>query len=240
MSKATSLEDFVKTYLENKAISETKDSYENWLRQNGIDSYGIYSEAIRDINGDYHRERSGYGASAEKLSSLGLSGAGYSDYIDGRAYSEMQKSKASARGALAENEAKNRSEYSKYLEEKAKKTRSDYDKAVKDITDANIMDYDEAYSYAVSYGLGEEEAALAARTAGEAVRKKARAEVLSVIVNQRYNHKQAAEYAKALGLSDEEAEELSSYADKINASGYYTQDYLDYLKQKLNGSENAE
>ena len=218
MAKTNSLEDFIKTYVENKVKSESKESYENWLRQNGVDSYGIYSDAIRDANTDYRREKSSYG----------------------KAYSEMQRSKASARGALAENEAKNRSEYGKYLEDKATQAKSDYEKAVKYITDANIMDYDEAYNYAVTAGLGEEDAALAAKTAGEAVRKKARAEVLSVIVNQRYNHKQAAEYARALGLSEEEAQELSSYADIINASGYYTKDYLDYLKQKLNGEESDE
>lgn len=240
MAKTNSLEDFIKTYVENKVKSESKESYENWLRQNGVDSYGIYSDAIRDANTDYRREKSSYGVNAEKLSSLGLSGAGYSDYIDGKAYSEMQRSKASARGTLAENEAKNRSEYGKYLEDKATWAKSDYEKAVKYITDANIMDYDEAYNYAVTAGLGEEDAALAAKTAGEAVRKRARAEVLSVIVNQRYNHKQAAEYARALGLSEEEAQELSSYADIINASGYYTKDYLDYLKKKLDGEESDE
>ena len=233
MAKSTSLEDFVKNYVENKIKSDTRESYESWLRSNGIDSYGIYSDSLRDIGTDYKRQLASYGSTAERLGALGLSSGGYSDYVNGKAYSEMQKSKIGARQALAENEYKNRMGYAKHLEAKAEKAKSDYTKTVKEITDANIMNYDEAFAYATTNGLDEEMAALAAKNAGEAVRKKARAQVLSVIVNRRYNHKQAAEYATALGLDDAEVEELAKYADVINASGYYSRDYLDYLENKL-------
>ncbi len=233
MADETSLEDFVKNYVQNKMKSDTKESYERWLRLNGVDSYGIYSDALRDINADYSRERSNYGAVAERLGRLGLSSAGYSDYVNGKAYSEMQKSKEAARADLASNEAKNRKGYGQYLEARAKEAKSDYTKAIEKITDADIMSYDEAFKYAVSLGLDEENAALAAKAANDAVRKKARAAVLSVIVNQRYNYKQAAAYAASLGLGEEEAAELAEYADVINSSGYYTQDYLEYLKDKL-------
>ena len=64
MSNATSLEDFVKNYVQNKLKSDSREGYENWLRQNGVDSYGIYSDALRDINTDYRRSRSNYGESA--------------------------------------------------------------------------------------------------------------------------------------------------------------------------------
>ena len=219
--------------MQNKSNSDSSESYERWLRANGADSYGIYSDALKDISTDYLRQRSNYGAVAEKLGELGLSSAGYSDYVNGKAYSEMQKSKEGARAAFALNEANNRKGYADYLEAKAKETKSDYSKAVEKITDASIMNYDEAFEYAVSMGLAKETAALAAKAANDAVRKKARTSVLSVIVNQRYNYKQTVAYATSLGLSEEEAAELGEYADVINASGYYTQNYLDYLKDKL-------
>lgn len=238
MANGASLEDFVKNYVENRMKSDSKESYERWLRLNGVDSYGIYADAERDIINDYNRKRSNYGATAERLSALGLSSAGYSDYLDGHAYSEMQKSKERARAALAENEAKNRKGYGAYIEARAKEEKSDYKNAVKSLTEANVMDYDEAYNLAVSMGLGEEGAALAAKAANDAVRKKRRASVLSVIVNRNYNYKQTVAYATSLGLSEQEATELGEYADLINSQGYYTQDYLDYLKDKLNDKEN--
>jgi len=237
VSDTKSLKDFVENYVKNKQKSDGKESYERWLRRNGIDSYGIYSDAIRDISTDYKRSVATYGSVAEKLGELGLSSAGYSDYIGAKAYSEMQRSKEEARGALAKNEAKNRTGYAEYLESKEKEAKSDYTETVKEITDANIMNYDEAYAYAVSKGLSTEAAALAAKAGGDAVHKKMRAAVLSVIVNQNYNRKQAAEYATALGLGEEEAAELAKYADVINASGYYTKDYLEYLEEKLKESE---
>lgn len=233
MASGTSLEDFVKNYVQNKIKSDTKESYERWLRANGVDSYGIYSDSIRDINTDYNRSLASHGSIAERLSNMGLNGAGYSDYVSGKAYSEMQKSKESARKALASNEAKNRKGYEEYLKAAQKEAKSDYTSAVKGITDAGVMDYDEAFDLAVTMGLGEENAALAAKAATDATRKKARASVLSVIVNQRYNYKQTIAYATSLGLSEKEAEELAQYAEKINSSSYYTQDYLEYLKNKL-------
>ena len=233
MANGTSLEDFVKNYVQNKSKSVSAESYERWLMSNGVNSYGIYSDAMRDINADYNRQRSNYGAAAEKLGCLGLNAAGYSDYVNGKAYSEMQKSKEAARASFASNEANNRKGYGEYLEAKAKEAKSEYSKAIEKITDGGIMNYDEAYEYAVSMGLGNEAAALAAKSASDAVRKKVRASVLSVIVNQRYNYKQTVAYATSLGLTEEEAKELGEYADVINASGYYTQNYLDYLKDKL-------
>ena len=240
MANETSLEDFVKNYVQNKVKSESQEDYERWLRANGVDSYGIYSDALRDINTDYNRQRANYGATAERLNKLGLSSAGYSDYADGHAYSEMQKSKEKARISLAANEAKNRKGYGEYVAAKAKEAKSDYSKAVKELTDASIMDYDEAFDYALSMGLDEDGADLAAKAANEAVRKKARTSVLSVIVNRRYNYKQTVAYATSLGLSEQEAAELGEYADLINASGYYTQDYLNYLKDKLTNQNNTQ
>ena len=240
MSNGTSLEDFVNNYIQNKVKSNSKEGYERWLRANGIDSYGIYADAQRDITADYNRNRSNYGTVAERLGELGLSSAGYSDYVDGHAYSEMQKNKERARAALASNEAKNRKGYSEYLEAKAKEAKSDYKSATDRITDANVINYDEAYNLALSMGLDEEGAALAAKVGSEAVRKKTRAAVLSVIVNQRYNYNQTVAYALSLGLSEEESAELGEYADTINSSGYYSQDYLEYLKDKLEQQKNNE
>ena len=97
---------------------------------------------------------------------------------------------------------------------------------------AGIMDYGDAYELAISKGLGVAAADLAAQTASGTVRKKVRENALKTIIGQKFGKKQAKEYALALGLSEEEADELASYADKINRDGYYSSDYLDYLKEK--------
>ena len=107
MKSSTTFEEFVENYIENKKRADSPDSYRDWIISNGVNSEKLYSEAIRDISGDYNRAKSEYGTRAEKLSSLGLSSSGYSDYLSGKAYSEMQKRKQSAKESYAENEMKN-------------------------------------------------------------------------------------------------------------------------------------
>ena len=64
---APKLEDFIKTYVENKAKSETREGYANWLMKNGINAEKIYNDAEAAIASDYARAQSGYGKNAEGL-----------------------------------------------------------------------------------------------------------------------------------------------------------------------------
>lgn len=233
MSSAT-LEEFVKNYINNKSKAGEKTSYADWLSLNGINSEGIYRDSLKDINGDYIRAKSEYGTLAERLGQLGLSSAGYSDYLSGKAYSEMQKRKAGAKAAYSENERKNRKGYGEYLEKQVKEAREIYENTVASITKAGIMNYEDAYAYAIGAGLTEENAALAAKSAGDAVRKQIWNTAVKTVIEKSYNEKQAREYALLLGLSEEEANELGKYADRINSHGYYSSDYLDYIKDKVN------
>ena len=41
MSNKTTLEDFVKNYVNNKKSSESKEDYKSWLKANGVDSGAI-------------------------------------------------------------------------------------------------------------------------------------------------------------------------------------------------------
>ncbi len=232
MTKAPTLQDFVKSYVQNKKHTTSEEDYRRWLSENGIKSEKIYADSIRDITSDYKTSKSEYGALAESLSSLGLTASGYSDYLNGKAYSEMQKRKESARNKYAENELKNRKGYSEYLTALAKEEKSNYENVVSAIADAGILDYEKAYKFALEQGLSESSAELAAKNASDSVRRKTRENALKTIIGQNFGRTQALEYSLALGLSESEAEELAEYADKINRQNYYSSDYIEYLKNK--------
>ena len=221
MAESKSLEDFVKTYIQNKAKSETAESYASWLKANGIDSEKIYADSIKDISADYHRQRSEYGRFAEGLADIGLTASGYSDYLNSAAYAEMQRRKAGARSKYSENEAENRRGYSDYLNEVREKENSTYKRVVDGIKNEGIMNYESAYKYAVGAGLSEEAASAAAKSASDMVREDVIKGAIKTIITYSYNAKQARAYATALGLSEEEANELAKYAESINAYGYY-------------------
>ena len=232
MAKSPTLEDFVKNYIKNKEKSSGEGAYKAWVSERGIDSEKLYSDTVRDIEGDYHRSKSEYGSVAERLSRLGLSGSGYSDYLNGKAYSEMQRQKANAKETYAKNELSNRRGFSDYVESVEKKLSSDYKNTVSEIESLGITDENEAYELAISKGLSEEEAALVAKSASENARKKLRDKALLTILNKNYGEKQAFQYAVAVGLPEDVANELSMYADMINRDGNYSSDYLEYLKDK--------
>ncbi len=237
MKTTPTIEEFVENYIQNKKRAATADSYQDWVRSNGVDSGELYRNAIRDISGDYSRAKSEYGTRAEKLGELGLSASGYSDYLSGKAYSEMQKRKDSARSAYSDNERKNISGYQKYLEEKSEEAARLYDNVVSEITAAKIISYDAAYEYALNSGLSEEFAASAAKKASDAAHKALRNEVINTIITRNFEDVQAREYALAMGLSEYEAEELGEYAFKINQSVHYSDDYLEYLESKKQNNQ---
>jgi len=235
---APTLEEFVENYISNKAKENEKKSYADWLKSNGVESERIYADSVKDISGDYKRAKSEYGTLAESLWRLGLTSSGYSDYLSGKAYSEMQKRKTDAKALYNENEAKNKRGYSEYIEKLEKKTDESYESTVAAISNAGIMSYEDAYAYAIGAGLTAENAALAAKSAGDAVRKRVREKAIKTIIEKSFNKDQAREYALAVGLGEDVAKELGEYADAINTHGYYSSEYLDYIKNKVT-SENG-
>ena len=144
----------------------------------------------------------------------------------------MQRQKANAKETYAKNELSNRRGFSDYVESVEKRLSSDYKNTVSEIESLGITDENEAYELAISKGLSEEEAALVAKGASENARKKLRDKALLTILNKNYGEKQAFQYAVAVGLPEDVANELSMYADMINRDGNYSSDYLEYLKDK--------
>lgn len=240
MSKSQTLEDFVKSYLQTKVATEGTAGYESWLKSNGVPAEKIYASTIKDINADYRRERSEFGANAEGLASLGLTSSGYSDYINGLAYANMQKNKQAARESYADALRKNEADYKSYVDELKKAEGDSFRSAVKEMSDKRITNFDVAYNYALAQGLSDEAAKAAASAANELSRSVIKESVTKTILTQRLTEREAYGYALSLGLGEDEAVELSKYAEYMNRYlGNYSNGYLDYLKDKINPSSNT-
>lgn len=241
MPSTPTLEDFVKSYLNNKAITESSAGYAEWLKTNGVPAEKIYADSIRDISSDYRRQRSEFGSVAEGLSSLGLSGSGYSDYINGKAYSDMQKSKLAARESYGDTVRQNTADYKSYVESANRKEADGFRTAVKEISDRGILNFDVAYNYALATGLSTDAAKAAASAANELAKSNIKESITRSIINQHLTKRETLGYALALGLSENEATELSKYAEFINHyldDSKYSEGYLDYLKDKINSNTN--
>ncbi len=209
------LEEFIGEYVANKARSNTKESYESWLRKNGVNSESIYADALKEIDTDYKTSLSTHGSDAEALHRLGLTGSGYSDYLSGKAYSEMQSEKRHARADYEENVKKNQKGYQSYLDAYMKNERMLFEDVIKTMSRDGILDYTTAYRYGVNKGLSDASAAEAARLAGEYTRLTLKSTVMNKIISAALTETQAMEYALGLGLGEDDAKVLGEYAKQI-------------------------
>ena len=246
MTGQTSLEDFIKNYIDSQIISNEKESYESYTKKNGIDSRAIYDMGLIEAETDYKKSRAEYGALAENLASNGLTGGGYSDYLTGKAYSEMQKKKGELLRDYTENERKNRTSYEGYLsglkkqENDAmkdyldflvtleKQNGSGYTKAIKEISSGGIVDYESAYALALRSGLNEDDAKSAAEIGVRVSKDKRNKEIIKTVIAKEMIRGEAFYYALSLGLSEEEAVEIADHAENINDS-VYTSDFSGVL-----------
>ena len=239
MPTSPTLEDFVKNYLKNKAVTESPEGYAEWLRSNGVPADRIYANSMRDISTDYRQQRSEFGSNAENLASLGLSSSGYSDYINGKAYSEMQKSKRAARESYGTALSQNAADYKNYVDSINKAESDTFRAAVKEISGKGILNFDIAYNYALAGGLSDDAAKAAASAANELARSEIKERVTRTVLTQRLTERETLGYALALGLTEEDAKGLAKYAEYINHyldDSKYSDGYLDYLKDKINSS----
>lgn len=210
------LEDFLKQYVRNKQLANSAESYETWLSSYGTDTRASTGEKLADIEEDYARAKSTYGAKAERLAALGLSSSGYGDYLDGVAYAERARAKSAALRAASEDEAANRRGYEAYLSEYRKSQNALLEEAYKTIANSETLDEDAAYRRALGMGLDESGAMEAARGGIALAKEKLRRTLYRTILSEGLDRESAAAFAKSYGFSDEESDAFGDYADIVN------------------------
>jgi hypothetical protein len=104
---------------ENASIdTEPKMTYQQWYENSKANAESTRQSAINDARVEYNRSKSEYGNKAEALRNMGLTGAGYSDYLNGQAYAQMQGAIANANAQKASTIADIDAKYMDYVEQK--------------------------------------------------------------------------------------------------------------------------
>lgn len=236
MNKRPTLEDFIKTYLNNLKIeSDAKIDRVDYMNSNQNDARGSFSDESNAANIAFIKANSTYGERAEKLSNSGLDFSGYAAYINKYAEEKRKESINSALNKVLGTEQKNREGYLNYVEkinaERAKENQSKINKITSALKGTGILNYEDAYNYAISEGLDEDIADAAAKNAVAENTRKARQNIVKTILSKRLSAEETFVYATALGLEESAAAELAEYAKKINESfNPTTGTYADYIK----------
>lgn len=206
----------------NQGTTETQiDSYEEFLQkqaegyQETLDKTNQYIDEqeqstidrakaerernIADANSSYALNRAGYGANAETLASMGLTGSGYSDYLDQQAYA-TQRAEVQAANVQSESTKLEAEQQANADRLNAQLT---YDQNMAQ-NKANLADYQ----------LQQEEQ-----------RKAAYAELLTYANNGTYSEQQIEELGAQYGLNDDQVKLLTdaakTYKENQQNATYY-------------------
>ncbi len=210
--------------------------YNEWVRGSGLDAREEYRSALHAAAADGQREKSGYGAAAERIASLGLTDSGYAKHIDTVAVERLKERVALAGDTALRTAERTGEGYAEALAALEEKRAALYKKVSAQLIKEGFLDQKRGYAYALKEGLSEKDAESVAAEARNAVREKVKKSAIDIIVKRELSAGQAREYGYALGLPTEDVKELMKYAESINERAH-PYGYYQYIKDKTEKQE---
>ena len=214
------LENFIEKYLKNKKATD----YEGWLALYGEDTATPYRERIAEADSTYQKARADHGRRAAALHQNGLSGSGYSDYLNHTAYAKRAESQYRAAEERNHAEEKNRRGYLAYLTELYEAEEAETAKATEkeqsvfsSLLAKRLTDENAAVTFLTANGIEEERARELAKESITILRgsKSYRDQIISKASYLNMDYNTAYNYAIMQGVPEETARMIagiSSYA----------------------------
>jgi hypothetical protein len=225
------LDDFLKTYIKNREIKNGALSYQGYLRSKGNSYSTDYKGERLRATLDYKSALPKRGTGLEALGEAGLRNSGYAEHLMSLADKRHRSELASIERKYASEESEAKRGYASYLAEYDTAQTKLKDKITDTLIKNGVLDENEGYVYAIESGLAPEAAAVAGSRASAEVRRRLRLKVISEMFNRHIPPDSAADYALELGLSEEDALDIKSIADKYkHNTESFSQEYLEYLE----------
>ena len=216
------LQSYVKSYLKNQKISD----YETWIATYGRDAEREYGEAKRDADNMYATSRAEYGQRASKLAARGLTGSGYSDYLNTIAIAERARARDKALTSKKKADLENQKGYVAYLNGDPVfggngTGLEGQEAALNELLRREISDKTVAVTYLTSQGFDRETASEIADKAILIYRgsDSYRQYVTNRAIANGYHYPTAYKYALLQGLSPAMADEVAKIASLALATG---------------------
>lgn len=219
-------------------LKNAKLTEEQYLAASGKRPNEILLDGIRDASVASALRNTDRGAISDSLSSSGLSGTGYEDYLKRLGASDLERDINSARGLSAKAAAENTGSYQKYLSEYGKLQTKIADSFIKSFAEGGDFSEKNAYRQAIEAGLSEENALYSAARAVRAAKDKAIDESIAFAKMNGLTPYRAMEYAKSLGLDEKEAKKVYNAVGALSEdekrfySSMTPNDYYNYIKNR--------
>lgn len=214
--------------------------------------------SIADSRSSYEQNKATYGANAEALAAMGLSGSGYSDYVNSQAYaqqradtqnanavaevarmtaeSEANQGKISAETSYAESIAQTDAALAKYKQEQADKKDSYYANLL-DLANKGNYTKEQLEQLGKQYGLTDEQLSTLQSAADKQTENKSSAyyaELLNYANSGAYTAEQLEQLGKDYGLNSAQVQSL-----KDAATTYKSNKQAEKYNQLLNSSDTS-
>lgn len=214
--------------------------------------------SIADSRSSYEQNKATYGANAEALAAMGLSGSGYSDYVNSQAYaqqradtqnanavaevarmtaeSEANQGKISAETSYAESISQTDAALAKYKQEQADKKDSYYANLL-DLANKGNYTKEQLEQLGKQYGLSEEQLSMLQSAADKQTENKSSAyyaELLNYANSGAYTAEQLKQLGSDYGLN---AAQIQSLTDA--ATTYKNNKQAEKYNQLLNSSDTS-
>lgn len=203
-------------FLKQKKRENEPSSFSAWMRKNGTQLQNTLTPD--KAASEKARSTATHGTAAEGLFDKGLSQSGYARFLADEAARSFQGAKQKYEQDTASMLEKNLSGYARYLTSHEQTQASLRKQMIDRIGNADSFNSETAYQIALTAGLTEENARVAASLGITAAKEKAASLLLERIVTERLAEWRAMQHALNMGFSQEEAQKFGEYAKTINAT----------------------
>ena len=204
------------TFINQKKRENDPASFSSWIRKSGTT---VQNDLTPDKAASVKaRSAPTHGIHAERLFEKGLSTSGYANYLADEAERSFKNAKQKYEQDTASALEKNLSGYARYLTSHEEGQASLRKQMIDRIGKGESFNTESAYQIALSAGLTDENARVAASLGVTAAKERATSRLLEMILDMRLKDTRAMEYARSMGFNDEEIEKFGAYAREINAT----------------------
>ena len=235
MKIANTLEDILKDRGGNKKTSNAPDTYEDYIRKNGLLDMRGYADAVGALYAASKKNLASYGVQSRELSAKGLQNSGYASYIDELAKSGFLSGLDKINDTYAKREQSAKAGYVSYLDKYDEKTSRLKRSVLSHLVKNGVTDINTAIAYGVSAGLSSEDAAAIGNSAYRVTRQKVFNSILEQTVRLGLDSDGARQLAIKMGISEEDAEAFATEIQELlDYYGNISEEYLEFLEQRNN------
>ena len=235
MNVATTLDDILKNNRGGSTKENKPDTYEEYVRKNGLYNPRGYTNAVNTLYASTRRDLSSYGFNNREISNKGLQNSGYAAYIDKLADNKLASGISSIKDNYAKLGTKAASSYSDYLDSYRKNQNSIKSSVMSQLTKGDAVDLNTAIAYGISAGLTKENAEAVGRAAYEETRSRIFSSILNDVVSLGLDSEGARMLAIKRGVTEEDATLFASeIAEMLDHYGNVSEDYLKFLEERAN------